>query len=307
MARTRSTHFVFQPVILVRPCEMVAYRITAAIRAGDVKVGERLPGEQGLSEQLRVSRPTLREAIKLLAEAGIVQVFPGSSGGTFVISAYIPLELCGFPSPDFDLQSNNVNSLLEARRLFEPHVVRLASMYATPADFERMRDAVKLSEETSAEFKKKEITEVDAKLMTIASTRFNIAVARATQNIMIVQTMEVMMQRLELVRSLALRELPDAGMSAQHLRDSLLAIESGNSDQIGAATLARIELLESAWEQASGRQLRRRGIMQTHTASAIMQKPAHKREQGLPRPSEKSKKSSKDGLKNPSTKVLPGH
>ena len=268
---------MFQPVILVRPCEMVTYRITEAIRAGDVKVGERLPAEQSLSEQLCVSRPTLREAIKLLAQAGVVQVLPGSSGGTFVISELIPPELCGFPLPDLDLQSQDVNSVLEARRLFEPHVARLASMYATPADFERMRDAVKLCEETSARFKKKKITEVDVKLMTIASTRFNIAVARASQNSLIVQMMEVMMRRLELVRSLALRELPDAGMSAQHLRDSLLAIESGNSDQIDATTSARIELLESAWEQASGKRLRRRVIMQTHTATVTTQKTASKR------------------------------
>ena len=52
MTRIQPTRFVFQPVQLVRPCEVVAYRITEAIRAGDVKVGERLPSEQSLSVQL---------------------------------------------------------------------------------------------------------------------------------------------------------------------------------------------------------------------------------------------------------------
>ena len=80
MARTPSTRFVFQPVQLVRPAEVVAYRISEAIRAGDVKVGERLPSEQNLSEQLGVSRPTLREAIKLLVQASVLNVLPGSSG-----------------------------------------------------------------------------------------------------------------------------------------------------------------------------------------------------------------------------------
>ena len=87
MPRIKPTRFVFQAVHLVRPCEVVAYRLTEAIRAGDVKVGDRLPSEQSLSEQLGVSRPTLREATKLLAQAGIVQVFPGSSGGAPVATA----------------------------------------------------------------------------------------------------------------------------------------------------------------------------------------------------------------------------
>ena len=68
MARVKSTQFVFQPVQLLRPCEIVAFRISEAIRAGDVKVGERLPSEANLSQQLGVSRPTLCEAIKLLAQ-----------------------------------------------------------------------------------------------------------------------------------------------------------------------------------------------------------------------------------------------
>lgn len=68
---------MFQPVQLVRPCEIVAYRITEAIRASDVWLGDRLPSEQNLSAQLGVSRPTLREAIKLLAQAGIVEVVQG--------------------------------------------------------------------------------------------------------------------------------------------------------------------------------------------------------------------------------------
>jgi GntR family transcriptional regulator, transcriptional repressor for pyruvate dehydrogenase complex len=257
--RIQPTRFVFQAVQLVRPCEVVAYRITEAIRSGDVKVGERLPSEQSLSAQLGVSRPTLREAIKLLAHAGIVQVLPGSSGGIFVISEAIPPELCGYPLPDLPLY--DIDSVLEARRLFEPHVARLAAIYATSADFERMREAVKLSAEAGAKFRKKKITQSGAQRMTMASTRFNIAVARATQNSMIVQMMEVMLRRLELVRTLAVRELSDIALSTQTLNNSLLAIESGDPLQIDAATMARIDLLETAWEQAVGQPLRRKGIL----------------------------------------------
>lgn len=256
MARTKPTTFVFQPVQLVRPCEIVAYRIAEAIRAGDVKVGDRLPSEQDLSAQLGVSRPTLREAIKLMVQAGVLNVLPGSSGGIFVISQAVPQELCGLPLPE--LPMSDIAGVLEARRLIEPHVARMASAYGAESDFQAMRDAVALSEQAGAPFRRKRITDEGAELMTIASTRFNIAVARATQNSVMVQIMELILRRMEPVRMLALRELADISVSTRTLANTLAAIESGDPEAIDKATLDRIGLLEAAWERATGRKLRRR-------------------------------------------------
>ncbi|WP_394792208.1 FadR/GntR family transcriptional regulator [Rhodoferax sp.] len=272
MARIEPTRFVFQPVQLVRPCEIVAYRITEAIRAGDVGVGERLPSEQKLSEQLGVSRPTLREAIKLLVHAGIVQVVPGSAGGLFVISDAVPLGLSGLPLPESPIE--DIDSAMEARRLFEPHVARMAALHATPADFERMRSAVALSEHTSALPRKGRVSNDVAQRMTVASTRFNIAVARATQNSIIVQMMEVMMRRMELVRVLAVRALPDITLSTQTLKNSLLAIESGDAASIDRATAERIEILEAAWQRVSGKAPQHRKLS-AEPAAAVVPKEQH--------------------------------
>ncbi len=258
MARIKPTRFEFQPVQLVRPCETVAYRITEAISAGDVRVGERLPSEQDLSTQLGVGRPTLREAIKLLVQAGIVQVVAGSSGGIFVISEQVPHDLSGIPLVDLPL--DELENTLEARRLFEPYIARMAAMYGTPSDFERMRSAVNLSEETVKRFRGRKITDEGAQLMTLASTRFNIAVARATQNPMLEKMMDVMLRRIEMVRLLALRELPDISVSTQTLASSLTAIESGDPQQIDQATADRISILEAAWERATNKRLRRRAL-----------------------------------------------
>lgn len=259
MARTQPTKFVFQPVQLVRPCEIVAFRISEAIRAGDVKVGERLPSEQNLSEQLGVSRPTLREAIKLLVQAAVLNVLPGSSGGIFVISQSVPQELCGLPLPELPME--DIAVVLEARRLIEPHVARMAAAYGMPADFAAMREAVALSEQTDARYRRRRITEEGVELMTIASTRFNLAVARATQNSVVVQMMEILLRRMEPVRMLALRELEDITLSTRTLANSLSAIESGEPELIDRATSERIGLLEGAWERATGRRLRRRPLL----------------------------------------------
>lgn len=259
MPRIKPTRFTFQPVHLVRPCEVVAFRIAEAIRAGDVRVGERLPSEQDLSAQLGVGRPTLRDAVKLLAEAGILRVLPGSSGGIFVISEHVPPELCGMPLPE--LPMDDIASVLEARRMIEPMVARMAAAYATAADFEAMRSAVTLSAETDSRFRRRRITEAGVQAMTLASTRFNLAVARATQNPVIVQMMELLLRRMEPVRMLAVRELEDITLSTRTLAESLAAIESGDPEEIDRVTRDRIGLLEAAWERASGHKLRRRPVL----------------------------------------------
>lgn len=249
MPRIAPTAFVFQPVQLVRPAEVVAFRLTEAILAGDVKVGERLPSEQALSQQLGISRPTLREAIKLLVQAGLVQVLPGSSGGLFVISESVPAELAGYPVPD--MPAAHIPAVIQARRLFEPQVARMAAREGTPADFERMHAAVDLSEAVSRARPRQPVSEDTALMMTIASTRFNIAVARATQNSVVVKMMEVLLRRMDAVRMAAIRGLDDITLSARSLRESLEAIESGDDTRIEAATAARIDLLEKAWQRVS--------------------------------------------------------
>jgi len=259
MPRTPATRFVFQPVQLVRPAEVVAHRIAEAIRAGDVKLGERLPSEQNLSGQLQVSRPTLREAIKLLVAARVLEVRPGSSGGIFVVNQSVPTELGGQPLPEMPMDDLAV--VMEARRLIEPQVARMAAAFGTPADFQAMREAVALSAEGTRPFRSKRITRKGLQMVTLASTRFNIAVARATQNSMIVQMMELLLRRMEPVRLRALAELDDPTLSTRTLADCLAAIESGEPEAIDRATFERIGLLEASWERATGKRLRRRPLL----------------------------------------------
>lgn len=67
--------------------EETVERLLQAVKLGQVTVGHRLPAERELAATLGVSRPTLREAIRSLAEAGYVESRRGRSGGTFVLPA----------------------------------------------------------------------------------------------------------------------------------------------------------------------------------------------------------------------------
>ena len=89
----------FTPVRLKLPSEEVARRVAQAIRAGHFRTGDRLPSERSLAEQLAVSRPTVREALRLLGDAKIITVRPGAGGGAFVASEMVPLDLISATKP----------------------------------------------------------------------------------------------------------------------------------------------------------------------------------------------------------------
>ncbi|MFK7938860.1 MAG: FadR/GntR family transcriptional regulator [Roseovarius sp.] len=62
----------------------IATAIRDAIVSGDMIVDERLPSEAELSEQFKVSRPTVREALKRLAAQSLIRTQRGAFGGAFV-------------------------------------------------------------------------------------------------------------------------------------------------------------------------------------------------------------------------------
>ena len=83
----------FAPVGPRRTFEGAVEQIAERIRVGELAQGERLPSERDLAAAMRISRPTLREAVRVLADAGVLAVRPGSGGGIFVASDYVPIEL----------------------------------------------------------------------------------------------------------------------------------------------------------------------------------------------------------------------
>jgi DNA-binding FadR family transcriptional regulator len=81
---TRADEAVFRPVREGNAFEETVERLLQAIRLGVVVSGERLPAERDLAVRFRVSRVTLREALRALADAGYVESRRGRYGGTFV-------------------------------------------------------------------------------------------------------------------------------------------------------------------------------------------------------------------------------
>ena len=84
MLTTGIDKMLFQKVKQRRVYHEVADQIEEAIVSGLLKPGEKLPAERKLVGQFDISRRTLREALRILEQKGLIKIKIGSQGGAFV-------------------------------------------------------------------------------------------------------------------------------------------------------------------------------------------------------------------------------
>ncbi|MBQ4572430.1 MAG: FadR family transcriptional regulator [Clostridia bacterium] len=111
------------------------------------KYGEKLPNENELSQELGISRTTLREAIRTLISVGILVVKRGK--GTYV-SEEIDQYAQEIDVNDFTNKQITLRDLYETRLIFEPEAAALACKRATD---EEILEILRLGEICQAELK----------------------------------------------------------------------------------------------------------------------------------------------------------
>jgi DNA-binding FadR family transcriptional regulator len=109
----------------------VVHRLQQQIRSGKYKKGDRLPSEPEMMEQFGVGRSSIREAIRILANTGLLRVQQGL--GTFVEMEN------GTLVPWYQrLQNANSHDLNEVRQLLELKIAEKAALNRTQKDISRM-------------------------------------------------------------------------------------------------------------------------------------------------------------------------
>ncbi|HEX2965741.1 MAG TPA: FCD domain-containing protein [Syntrophorhabdaceae bacterium] len=119
--------------------EQIASQIKELIMSSGVEVGQRLPSERALAQQLKVSRVVVREALKSLEQSGFVVRRTGAAGGAFIAdNHHLP-----FFNSAYDLFRGGKLTLAhfyEARQTVECRSARLAAGRAKPEDIRRLRE-----------------------------------------------------------------------------------------------------------------------------------------------------------------------
>lgn len=145
--------------------------------------GEKLPNELELSQEMGVSRATLREAIRELATQGVLEVRRGL--GTFVSPRVEEIEDFGFSA--LDQVKGQLRDLFELRAVFEPEMAALACRRASP---EELADILAQGERVAAAIRAGEDR-------TQADRAFHAAIVRATHNEFMARLLPVISQAVE--------------------------------------------------------------------------------------------------------------
>jgi len=118
----------------------VIQQLTRLIEEGVLNPGDRLPSERELSEELQVSRGTVREAVQFLGALGLLEVRHGS--GTFVRLGTDPSELRDEWRDWTIRHAERIHDLLELRKGLEPFAAELAAQRAGDEEVTAMEDAL---------------------------------------------------------------------------------------------------------------------------------------------------------------------
>lgn len=147
--------------------EEVSVRIQDQVIAGEYNIDDQLPTEPVLMKEFGVGRSSIREAVRILENKGIVRVHQGV--GTFVASK----TAVGEPLSK-QLQTAHVNDISEVRELLEIKIAEKAAVNRTNANIEAIREALNKRNEAADQNEMIQWLEADI--------RFHISIAEASKN-----------------------------------------------------------------------------------------------------------------------------
>ena len=130
-----------QPVAAPKSADLIAAQIRRQVVQGTLKDGDALPPEAELMSQFHVSRPTLREALRILEAESLITVRRGSHGGVRIVTPdfsvavrYIGLLL--------QITGTTVEDVYEARTVLETAAVAMLARNRTDKDLADLRHQI---------------------------------------------------------------------------------------------------------------------------------------------------------------------
>jgi len=217
-------------------------QLLSLISNGKLKPGEQLPPERVLARDLKVSRQSIREALKRAESKGLVKVRQGE--GTFVLSAASHL----IESPFLTLMAEEVEKIyefIEIRKLIEVWCARKAAQFGTARELKKMEKAL-------AEMEKL----VDSReILGQPDIEFHIAIAEASHNTLMVHLMTTVKQiflRMFKISNFTRRPGKNKILIKQH-HEIYEAIKNRDLELAGKKMERHLLFVESEWREEIGR------------------------------------------------------
>lgn len=225
-----------------RLADDVADRIRTLITERPLEAGMKLPAERQLASQLGVSRNSLREALAKLVSEGLLLSRRG--GGTFVRWQHEPWSEQNIVQPLKGLLSDDPDysfDILEARHAIEASTAWHAALRASDADKEKIRLCL-------------EATLVDdPDLASQADVRFHLAIAEASHNVVLLQTMrgffDLLQSSVKQSRQRMYQVPPVFAGLTEHHQTILDAILRGDADGARQAMMAHLSFVHTTIKQ----------------------------------------------------------
>ena len=136
---------MLKPVEKKKAYEDIVQQIRTLIEEGKLKRNDHLPSERDLSETFRVSRTTVREAIRTLESMKLLQSRQGD--GTYVVASSEESLIHPLAAALFN-EKDDIRDIFFIRKIIEPHVAELAAENATPQEIEEMERILQQQEES---------------------------------------------------------------------------------------------------------------------------------------------------------------
>ena len=206
--------------------DITARRIRTMIEADNrFKVGDKLPNENDFANELGISRSTLREAIRMLTSAGILEIKRGK--GTYVTDSTV------IESNDIGEINSGLDDLFEMRLMFEPDCAYYAAQRATDEEIEII---CKYGEAIERKI-------ISGEDRTYEEQKFHESIANATHNSFVKQFMPIIFNAIK--KGVEVMQ-KDQNVNKDNLNDDRLIMDflkARNAD--GARTAMRLHILHA--------------------------------------------------------------
>ncbi|OPH59435.1 transcriptional regulator [Paenibacillus ferrarius] len=157
----------FQTLNRPKLVDDVVNQLQKKISEGEIKPGEKIPTEPELMQQFGVGRSTIREAVRVLVHAGLLEKKQGF--GTFLTAN------TGIQEPlDHRLRRAEILEVYEVRKMLELEISRLAAQRRNDLDLEQMRNALDQRQES--------LEKGDMSNYLVSDMKFHLSIAIASKN-----------------------------------------------------------------------------------------------------------------------------